>query len=153
MKHALEVDGGYTLALDDGESVVLTGDDVEVRAAAHQELALAQEGATAVALDTTLDDELRLEGLARELVRAINDHRKALDLALSDRISVRLRAPGTVAEAARRHGDWIASEVLAVEWKVDEVANGDVAAPGYAVLTVDGTPVGVLVEVATTPPG
>jgi isoleucyl-tRNA synthetase len=153
VKHALEVDGQYPLVLDDGATVVLTGDDVEVRAAAHQELALAQEGATAVALDTTLDDELRLEGLARELVRVMNDYRKALDLELSDRISVQLRAPATVAEAARRHGDRIASEVLAVEWKVDEVADDQVAAPGYTVLTVDGTPVGVLVEVATTPPG
>ncbi|HZP31614.1 MAG TPA: DUF5915 domain-containing protein, partial [Acidimicrobiia bacterium] len=148
VKRALETTGSYELALDDGTAVTLTGDDVEVRAAAHQELALAQEGAYAVALDTTLDDDLRLEGLARELVRAVNDLRKAMGLELSDRITVELRAPGTVAEAARRHGDWIAGEVLAVEWKVDE-AGGDEAADGFTTIRVDGTAVAVRVEIAS----
>ena len=60
----------YDLALDDGPIVQLGPDDVEVRAASHEELALAQEGGYAVALDTTLDDELRAEGIARELIRA-----------------------------------------------------------------------------------
>ena len=43
----------------------------------HEELALAQDDGYAVALDTTLDDELRAEGIARELIRVLNDHRKA----------------------------------------------------------------------------
>jgi isoleucyl-tRNA synthetase len=146
VKRALETAGSYALTLDGSDAVVLTGDDVEVRAAAHQELALAQEGAYAVALDTTLDDDLRLEGLARELVRALNDLRKTQGLELSDRVAVHLRAPGQVAEAARRHGDWIATEVLAVEWKVDD-HDADVADDGFTVITVDGTPVGVRVEV------
>ena len=73
-----------------------------------------QEGGYAVALDTTLDDDLRLEGIARELVRALNDLRKALDLELSDRIRVDLHADGEHrAHAARRaRATWIAGEVL-----------------------------------------
>ena len=88
--------------------VVLDVDDIEVRAAAHEELVVVQDGVVAVALDTTLDDELRLEGTARELVRAINDHRKAIGLDLADRIRVELRGTGSVLDAARRHGEWIA---------------------------------------------
>jgi isoleucyl-tRNA synthetase len=148
VKRSLDAGGSYDLMLDTGETVTLASDDVEVRAAAHQELALAQEGAYAVALDTTLDDELRLEGLARELVRELNDLRKAMGLELTDRIAVRLRATGEVAEAARRHGDWIAGEVLAVEWKVDDA---DPDAPGFTVIDVEGTPVGVQIEVAPKP--
>ncbi len=144
VKRALDAGGEFALALDTGDTVTISADDVEVRAAAHQELALAQEGAYAVALDTTLDADLRLEGLARVLVRALNDYRKAIGLELTDRIAVQLRATGEIAEAGRRHGDWIAGEVLAVEWKVDDA---DVDAPGFTTLAVEGTSIGVRVEV------
>jgi isoleucyl-tRNA synthetase len=150
VKRALEADGAYPLALESGESVDLTSDDVEVRAAAHQELALAQEGAYAVALDTTLDEDLRLEGLARELVRALNDLRKTVGLELSDRIAVELRATGAVAEAARRHGDSIAAEVLALDWKVDDAHDSSGTADGFTEISVDGTPVGVRLEVVSS---
>ena len=48
----------------------LTADEVEVRADRHEDFALAEDGGWAVALDLELDDDLRREGLARELVRA-----------------------------------------------------------------------------------
>jgi isoleucyl-tRNA synthetase len=114
-----------------------------VRAEEHEEFALAQDGPYAVALDLHVDDDLRLEGLARELARAINDHRKARGLAIADRIKVRLWADGPVAEAADRHGPWIAGEVLAVGWQVN---NGE--SPSGEVVEVETTPVTVAVEVA-----
>jgi isoleucyl-tRNA synthetase len=80
-------------------------------------------------------------------VRALNDLRKTQGLELSDRVAIRLRATGEVAEAARRHGDWIATEVLALEWKVEEVDPGAVAPDGYVAISVDGTPAGVRLEV------
>ena len=123
----------------DGATVVIGPDDVEIRAAAHEELAVVQDGPIAVALDTTIDDVLRLEGLARELVRALNDLRKERDLALADRVRVTVRATGPVLQAAQRHGDWIAAEVLAVEWSAEE---GTPVATD-ADLTVEGTAVGV----------
>ena len=91
-------DGGFDLDVD-GTTIRLEPDDVEVRATSHEELALAQDGGVAVALDTRLDDELRLEGLAREVIRVLNDHRKAKGLEISDRIVAWLRADGDVAEA------------------------------------------------------
>ena len=142
VSRSLEESGRYTVTIE-GEPVVLSADELEVRAQEHEEFALAQDGPFAVALDLKVDDDLRLEGLARELSRAINDHRRASGLAIADRIKVRLWAEGLVGEAAERHGDWIAGEVLAVSWAVnpDDSAGGDV-------LDVEGSPVTVALEVA-----
>ena len=112
VRRALDAEGAYRVVLD-GEEVVLGPEDVEVRAASHEEFALAQEDGIAVALDTTLDDALRREGLARDLVRALNDLRKATGLEIADRISLRLRAEGAVAQAIAEYGTRIAEEVLA----------------------------------------
>jgi isoleucyl-tRNA synthetase len=151
VSRALEETGSYTVMIDgpgeggvpQKEVVVLGADDLEVRAEEHEEFALAQDGPYAVALDLHVDDELRLEGLARELARAVNDHRKASGLAIADRIKVRLWADGPVAEAAERHGAWIAGEVLAVGWQVNPDTN-----PEGAALDVEGAPVTVALEVA-----
>ena len=142
VRRSLEETGSYTLTVD-GETVTLGADDLEVRAEEHEEFALAQDGPYAVALDLKVDDDLKLEGLARELARAINDQRKAVGLQIADRIKVRLRATGPVAEAAERHGGWIAGEVLAVDWHVNPDDN-----PSGDTLDVDGTPVVVSIEVA-----
>src|SRR5207247_9358382 len=63
-------------------------DDLEIRAERHGQYALAQEGPWAVALDLELDDELLVEGTARELSRAINDLRKERGFELADRVRV-----------------------------------------------------------------
>jgi isoleucyl-tRNA synthetase len=138
IRRAFAATGSFTLDVD-GDAVVLGPDDVEIRAATHDALAVVQDGTVAVALDTQIDDDLRREGLARELVRAINDLRKERGLELADRIRVALHATGDLAEAARRHGDWIAGEVLAVGWTVAE----EEPAAGSSSLSVDGAVVGV----------
>jgi isoleucyl-tRNA synthetase len=113
LRAAFASEGTFELAVD-GEALSIEPDDVEIRASAHEEFALAREGAVAVALDTTIDDALRREGVARELVRAINDLRRAKDLDLADRIRVTLHAEGMNAAAVEEFHDWIAGEVLAV---------------------------------------
>ncbi len=142
---ALQAGESFVIEVDGG-TVELGPGDVEVRARQHEELVLAREGACAVALDTRLDDELRLEGLARELVRKLNDYRKARGLDIADRVRIELRATGPVAQAARRHGEWISGEVLAVEWYVLDGANGDGPdRDGFDALDLDGNAVGVRV--------
>ena len=127
----------------DGEPVELGPDDVEVRAEEHEEFALAQDGPYAVALDLHIDDDLRLEGLARELARALNDHRKAIGLAIADRIErAACRPTGPLAEAAERHGDWIAGEVLAVGWQVEPGRAARRQRPRRRGLPRDGRPRG-----------
>jgi len=139
VRRALDTEGRYEIEVD-GTAVVLDADDLEVRAASHEELALAQDGAIAVALDTTVDRPLRLEGLARELVRALNELRKTRGLAIADRVRMALHTTGDLADAVVEHRDWIAAEVLAVELTlVDEPLPDEIE--------VDGVPVGVRLEV------
>ncbi len=140
LKAALDAHGFVEVA---GER--LGPDDVEVRADQHEAFALAQEGTWAVALDLELDDELRTEGAARELVRALNDLRREVGLELADRVRVRLAPPagGRSAAALDRHRDWIAGEVLAVELALDPSAGG---VAGAHALAVDDETVAVTIE-------
>src|SRR5690606_4148224 len=124
----------------------LTADDVELRASRHEAYGVAEDGGWAVALDLELDDELRREGLARELVRSLNELRKDLGLEVSDRIRLTVEAEGPVAEAVVRHRDYAAGEVLAVEL---DLAAVDGRAAGE--LDVDGHRVRVAVEKACRP--
>jgi isoleucyl-tRNA synthetase len=112
--------------------------DLEVRAERHGQFALAQEGPWAVALDLELDDELLVEGTARELSRAINDLRKERGFAIADRIRVAIAADGQgrVAAAVGAHGPWIAGEVLATDLVLDDDIGGDT-------VDIDGEAVGV----------
>ncbi len=117
LKATLDATGSVELA-----GVTLTADEVEVRADRHEAFALAEEGGWAVALDLEISDTLRAEGLARELVRSLNDLRKSSGLAIADRIGVELWATGRVADAIAVHHQWIATEVLATSLTlVDEV--------------------------------
>jgi len=138
VRQAFEGEGIYRLDID-GTVVELFSDDVEIRARSHEELALAQDGVLAVALDTRLDDDLLAEGVAREVVRFVNDQRKAAGLALSDRIALTLHATGSVLAALRRHADDIAAEVLAASI---ETLDGEGPAPAPT-LEVDGGRVSV----------
>ena len=147
VKRALaEADGSALQAqLESQGFVELAGErlepgDVEVRATRHDAYALAEEAGWAVALDLELDDDLRREGLAREIVRSLNDLRKEIGLAVSDRVTITVQADGPVAEALDRHGDEVAAEVLAVELTV-----GPVPAEAHEV-RIDSHPVRVTVE-------
>jgi isoleucyl-tRNA synthetase len=73
-----------------------------------------RDGPTAVALDLEVSPELRLEGLARDLVRAVQDLRKAAGLAVDDRIELAVKAEGEVAAAVEAHRDYLLGETLAV---------------------------------------
>jgi isoleucyl-tRNA synthetase len=109
VRHDLERQGYVEVA-----GVRLEPGDVEVRAERQADIALAQDGTWAVALDLELDDDLRLEGTARELVRILNDFRRELGFAISDRVSVALATiDGDVKAAVEVHRKWIAGEVLA----------------------------------------
>jgi isoleucyl-tRNA synthetase len=71
------------------------------------------EAGHAVALQLELDDELRREGLAREIVHAVQNARKAAGLEITDRIDLTLTGDPDLLEAAQTHQDYLAGEVLA----------------------------------------
>jgi len=113
-----------------------------VRAQQHEDLTLVQDGELAVALDLTLDDALRAEGAAREVVRLVNDRRKADGLDLADRIRLALYATGKLADALRAHADWVAGEVLAVDLTITESGGPDADA------VINGEPLAIELEKA-----
>ena len=102
--------GGFRVAGHD-----LGADDVLVERTEKAGWAVASDEGASVALDTSLDDDLLLEGRAYDLIHHVNNLRKELGLELTDRIRLWLRA----ADAdLLRHAEWIAAEVLAVAVEV-----------------------------------
>jgi isoleucyl-tRNA synthetase len=85
-------------------------------------------GGGIVVLDTTTRDELELEGLARDLVRAVQQHRRQSGLQVSDRIRLEIaQADDRLLAALEAHRDWVAEQVLALELGVEPEASG----PGW----------------------
>ncbi len=80
-----------------------------------------------VVLDIALDDALRAEGYARDVVRAVQDARKAAGLHVADRIALSLTVPGEHVADVEAHRDFVADETLAVELTVTAGAALDVA--------------------------
>jgi isoleucyl-tRNA synthetase len=99
--------------------------DVELRAERHEAFALSEDDGWAVALDLELDDDLRAEGVARELVRSLNDLRKELGFEIADRIVVEIEPPDDLRAAVDAHRDWIAGEVLATSFEIGPVERGE----------------------------
>lgn len=80
-----------------------------------------------VQLNTEITQELKLEGLARELIRQIQSKRKAQDLEVDDRIEIRLGAePGDLAEAAHAYSDLIKRETLAISYHIGGLAEAEI---------------------------
>ena len=96
------------------------------------------EAGRAVALALELDDELRREGLAREIVHAVQGARRDAGLDVSDRIRLRLGGDAELVEAARAHEEYVAGEVLATG-----VAYG---ADGGTPAVIDGRELRIAVE-------
>jgi isoleucyl-tRNA synthetase len=104
-----------TLTLEDGSTVTLQPDQVDLAQEVMSGWGVASESGVTVALELEISAELRREGIARDLIRAIQDLRKAAGLHVSDRIVVGVEARGAAAEALEAHRDEIAAESLAVE--------------------------------------
>ncbi len=92
---------------------VVTIDDVEIIPEDVPGWLVANEGNVTVALDVTVTDALRNEGLARDLINRIQNIRKESDFAITDRVQVVLSAIPEVEECLKEYKDYIASQVLA----------------------------------------
>lgn len=109
----LETSGTLSFTLDNGEEAVINRDEVEIISEDMPGWTVANEGTITVALDLQLTPELRLEGLAREIVKRIQTFRKDSGFDITDRINVTLEARDEVREAVALFGDYIAAQVLA----------------------------------------
>lgn len=104
---------GATLNLDLGSrSIDITIDSILVQREEKQGLKVLNEGSLTVALDPVVTEELRQEGLVRDLVRGIQNLRKEAGYEVSDRIGITLQAQGELSEALESFEDYLKEEVL-----------------------------------------
>jgi isoleucyl-tRNA synthetase len=112
LAQALRQHGTATVTVD-GSPVQVTAEQVIVTETPREGWAVASAGGETVALDLEITPELRLAGLARDVVRLVQEARKAAGLDVSDRIELVWQAGGELAQALDRHGAGVAEEVLA----------------------------------------
>jgi len=130
-----------------GERVSIGPGDVELAQDIGEGWGVAGEGGITVALDLEVTPELRREGIAREVVRLIQDARKAAGLDVTDRIEVGIAPGGELAGAIREHRGTIAAETLA-----SEVHDGPIGDGGHTVDgTVDGESVTIWIRRSASP--
>ena len=108
----LEQEGSFTFDIN-GTPATVDTTEVEIYSEDIPGWVVANEGTLTVALDIQLTDELKREGIARELKKRIQDSRKQNGLEITDRIRVRLNSNPETDAAVREHEEWIRSQVLA----------------------------------------
>ena len=115
--HGLERGSPATLELE-GEAVTYLPEDVAVEREVASDWLVQSEGPFVVALDPQVDEPLRREGLAREVVNRVQRIRKDAGYAYVDRIELWIDGDAPLLEAARAHSDFIRGETLARRWEV-----------------------------------
>ena len=108
-----------------GEEAVVELSDVEVISEDIPGWLVANEGSLTVALDITVSDELRREGIARELVNRIQNIRKSQGFEITDKIDVVVTPNAATDEAVREYADYIGRQVLAESVTIAEIADTD----------------------------
>jgi isoleucyl-tRNA synthetase len=109
---------------------VLSARDVILTLRAPEGYSVEREGAHAVALDLAIDDDLRREGHAREIVHAVQNARRSAGLAVEDRIELLLAGDADLLAAAQQHRAYLTGETLAVQLTLGDAPAA--FAPGYA---------------------
>jgi isoleucyl-tRNA synthetase len=108
----------------DGEMVSLAGEDVIVNPVPKAGFAVAAEAGVVTALDTSLTLELRAEGLAREVVRRLQDLRKSAGFDIADRIVTYYTASQELGQALSTYADYIRAETLSVALRAEPAPEG-----------------------------
>lgn len=137
----IERDGSITFRLD-GEDVTVEVTDVDIHSEDIPGWLVASDGSVTVALEVEITDQLRKEGVARDLINRIQNIRKGRDYDITDRITVTVEPSELTSGAVADFGEYIASQVLAsaiVEAPVTDPADVEV-------LDIDGTEVKVKIS-------
>ncbi len=110
--------GEFGIAID-GRDHTLAADDVTLALEPLEGYQVSAEAGHAVGLQLELDEDLRREGLAREIVHAVQSARRDAGLEITDRIELALAGDDELLEAVREHRSYIAGEVLATSVSLD----------------------------------
>ena len=120
----IESDGTIDVEIN-GNSLTLESGDVEITSQDIEGWLVANSGNITVALDITISDELKKEGIARELVNRIQNMRKDSGFEVTDKIDVTLQKDGTVEDAVQQNIEYIKTETLTANLDLaEEVNNG-----------------------------
>jgi len=138
----MERDGIVSLEVA-GASVAIELADVDVFSEDIPGWLVANEGTLTVALDVTLTQELRREGIAREIVNRVQNIRKGRDYDITDRIAVTFDVNENVRGAVNAFADYISRQVLASAILFAPLSDGD---NGVETLDLDGEPLKVRIE-------
>jgi len=139
-------DGGEITVEVEGATHPVERDDLEILQEAPGELVARTEGRYTVALDPSLDEGLRAEGMARELVNRVQRLRKDAGLEITDRIELGVSGPAEVTAAARSFAEFITGEVLATTLVAEDGAADGF--PEHREVDLDGIPAQIGLRVA-----
>ncbi|MEE0937235.1 MAG: isoleucine--tRNA ligase [Bacteroidales bacterium] len=134
----IESEGKYVLNIE-GSEIEIDLTDVEIITQDIPGWVVANEDALTVALDTTITDDLRMEGISRELVNRIQNIRKESDFDVTDNIIVEIEQHNLLCPAVERFMDYICSETLTKELKFVE----KVQEPTQMIDVIDGVELGI----------
>ncbi len=139
--NAIERDGQLPITVDQ-ETIVLTLEDVEISSEDIPGWLVASENGLTVALDINITDNLKKEGLSRDMVNRIQNLRKDKGFEVQDKIAVIYRTPDeTMNKALADFGDYIKTETLAVSLTSDTPASPEK-------FDIDGIEIDVQIEIA-----
>jgi len=116
----IESQGSYTITIDD-QNIELKAEDVEILSEDIPGWLVASEGRITVALDITITDQLRHEGIARELINRIQNLRKEKGFEVTDKIELSVQKHSKITDAILNNNEYICSETLAVKLNYSEV--------------------------------
>ncbi|MCK0108076.1 isoleucine--tRNA ligase [Flavobacteriaceae bacterium S0825] len=120
----IEQNGIFDVEIN-GKSITLEKSDVEITSQDIEGWLVASQGALTVALDVTLTDDLKKEGIARELVNRIQNLRKDSGFELTDRIAVQFQKDEQIINAINKNLEYIKTETLTDELEIlDDLNNG-----------------------------
>ncbi len=139
---ALRAEGQAEVSVD-GDIVVIGNDEVSVNEVPRSGWTVEHQRGVTIALDTALTPELLAEGTARDVVRAVQQARRAAGLDVADRIALSIAASEGVRTAVRAHQEFVAHETLATSVSYVDTLEG-----GLAATVGDGEPITVAVAKA-----
>lgn len=134
----IESEGKFVLNID-GSEIEIALTDVEIITQDIPGWVVANEDALTVALDTTITDDLRMEGVSRELVNRIQNIRKESNFDVTDNIIVEIEQHNLLCPAVERFMNYICSETLTKELKFVE----KVQEPTQMIDVIDGVELGI----------
>ena len=119
---SFEKNGSFTFDID-GTLATVSTDDVEIISEDIPGWLVANEGNLTIALDITVTESLKREGIAREIVNRIQNIRKDKDFDITDRIKVEISSNANSDAAIDEYNEYISKQVLADELKIADTSN------------------------------